>query len=375
MKKIFYPIAVLIFSLGIFAAPHFASAARVYAVSAEQTISVGQTIVVEWYLDTEGVPVNVVNGSILFSSGTLSLANITAADSAVSLWVTQPALTAPGVVSFSGGIPAGIEGSAIPLLRTTFLSIKTGTAALALGTESEVLENDGHATPETLTFVPVQFSILPSGTLPVQVTSSTDPDQTKWYKSPDVAIRFTPKEGDAYSYSFSSNPEMIPGDAAIQTDGTANFKNLPDGIYTFKLNSKTGSGSWQEAGIYRVQIDTTPPEAFTPVVSSDPTIFGGKKFVSFSTTDKASGLAYYSERSGWFGIYTNVSTPYEFRRPFLGSVMRIKATDYAGNSRVEKIKVTPYVPTFLFVILLAAIIIGGSILLRRRSYLKHEKKS
>ena len=359
--------------LGIFAAPHFASAARLYAVSAEQTVTAGQTVVIEWYLDTQNVPVNVVSGSIDFTSDTLALENITAADSAVSLWVVQPSLTAPGVISFSGGIPTGISGTSVPLLRTTFLASKTGTAALALGTDSQVLDNDGHATPETVSFTPVQFSILPAGTLPVQVTSSTNPNQTLWYSSPNVSIHFVAKAGDSYSYSFSSNPEIIPGDAVMTTDGTADFKDLPDGIYTFKLNSKTGDSAWQEAGIYRVQIDSTPPEPFVPVVSTDPTIFDGAPFVSFSTTDKASGLAYYAERAGLFGVYATVTTPYEFHRPLVGSVMRIKAVDYAGNVRMETIRVRPYIPTFVFVILLLAIIIGGSILLRRRSYLKHEK--
>ena len=95
MKKKTIAILFSLMTLGVFAAPRPADAARLYAVSAEQTVSVGQTVVVEWYLDTQDVPLNVISGSIDFTSDTLGLVSVTGADSAVSLWVTQPALTAP----------------------------------------------------------------------------------------------------------------------------------------------------------------------------------------------------------------------------------------------------------------------------------------
>ena len=375
MKKKTIAILFSLMTLGVFAAPRPADAARLYAVSAEQTVSVGQTVVVEWYLDTQDVPLNVISGSIDFTSDTLGLVSVTGADSAVSLWVTQPALTAPGVISFSGGIPAGISGAAVPFLRTTFRSIKTGTAALALGSDASAYASDGHATEEALTFQPLQFSIFPQGTLPVAVVSPTNPNQSLWYSDPNVVIRFAPKAGDAYSYSFSTNPEIIPSNAPMDTNGEADFHTLPDGIYTFKLNSKTGAGNWQEAGVYQVQIDGTPPEAFAPVVSSDPEIFAGKKFVSFSTTDKVSGLSYYEEKAGWFGWYKEVTTPYAFSRPLVGDTLSIRAVDHAGNARVETVQVKAYLPSWLFVILLLVCIIVCSILVRRKRAWLSEKIS
>ena len=157
MKKNLF---LFLFFVGMCVLPQQTHAAKLYAVSASQTISVGQDVVVDWYVDTENIPINVVSGDIRFTSDTLQLSSITPAGSPINLWITSPSLSSPGIISFSGGIPSGITGAKILLMRTAFTGIKTGVAAFAIGNDSITLENNGFATKDPLLFTPIQFPII-----------------------------------------------------------------------------------------------------------------------------------------------------------------------------------------------------------------------
>lgn len=95
----------------------------------------------------------------------------------------------------------------------------------------------------------------------------------------------------------------------------------------------------------RIIIDNTPPEPFTPVLSRDPSVAGGKYFVSFSAIDKDSGISHYEAREeyvifpyfgAWF--FTNwekTETPYILKLQDWWSRIYIRAYDLYGNYREE----------------------------------------
>ena len=84
-------------------------------------------------------------------------------------------------------------------------------------------------------------------------------------------------------------------------------------------------------------IDKELPESFTPLVSTDPALFGGNNFVVFSTQDKLSGIKEYQVKEGFWGTYTAAQSPYELHYQRLDRTIYIKAVDKQGNERIETV--------------------------------------
>jgi hypothetical protein len=86
------------------------------------------------------------------------------------------------------------------------------------------------------------------------------------------------------------------------------------------------------------------PESFTPVISQDPNIYGGKYFLAFSTTDKGSGIDHYEVlevSAGGSGDSWQVATsPYLLQDQALESTIYVRAVDHAGNFIVVEVPAT-----------------------------------
>lgn len=96
-------------------------------------------------------------------------------------------------------------------------------------------------------------------------------------------------------------------------------------------NPKT---SVQDASATRTKSDFVAPQGFTPLIGSDPTLFKGKYFISFLSTDSGSGIDHYEIKEG-DNHYTIARSPYLLSDQTLHSVIHIKAFDAAGNVREE----------------------------------------
>ena len=99
--------------------------------------------------------------------------------------------------------------------------------------------------------------------------------------------------------------------------------------YTFSV-SQRGSGLTESLS------DTISPEAFTPIVSSSPDLFDGAYALFFSTTDKGTGVSHYEVSEG-NGAWIRTESPYLLKDQTLRIRIRVKATDLAGNYRIETI--------------------------------------
>lgn len=358
MRKFSILISVIFYGLMF---GQIAQASVLYAGSAQQTVSVGQSFVVDWFLDTQGQSVNAIKLDVQFSDQTLAVTSAEPGNSLVSLWVQQPTVHG-NMVSLEGGIPGGARSNNLPVFRTTFAAKAVGTATISLLPSSEVLLNDGQGTKDNLSFSQLTFVIAPAGTNTL-VSSASHPDQTKWYTSHNVSLQLTTAASKEYSYSFSSNAEIIPDNAATSVPSQLTFNNLPDGVYYFKLNEKSGENTWQEAAVFRVQIDSTPPQDFSPVISSDASLFGGQPFVSFNAVDKTSGIDHYEIKNGAFGKFVMVQSPWQIHRALVGSKIIIRAFDKAGNMREVSIIYAGYLSVSAFYVLLALLIFIVVILL------------
>ncbi|HVU06836.1 MAG TPA: hypothetical protein VHC46_09615 [Thermodesulfobacteriota bacterium] len=86
--------------------------------------------------------------------------------------------------------------------------------------------------------------------------------------------------------------------------------------------------------------DAVSPEGFAPVVASSKDLFDGKAFVSFSATDKNTGIDHYEYAVSRFfapkpSAYMVVTSPLELDQASYSKRIFIKAVDKAGNVRIS----------------------------------------
>ncbi|MBP9758346.1 hypothetical protein KBD45_01515 [Candidatus Dojkabacteria bacterium] len=118
-----------------------------------------------------------------------------------------------------------------------------------------------------------------------------------------------------------------------------------------KLLRNDGSGSEADVNINDFQIliteihneapkrvavleDTEPPESFRPEVMVNENVYGGKKFLVFSTLDKISGIDRYEVKEGDEDFIITES-PYLLKNQILNKNIEVKVIDKAGNERTE----------------------------------------
>ena len=352
--------------------PNISRAVTLYAGAANQVVYEGQSFVMDWYLDSQDDAINTVDLKLKFNPDQLQVLSTSTGSSAINVWVKPPEYSnEKGTIEVVGGMAGGIKSDKIKLLSVTFNPIKTGSTQISMDENSKVLLSDGMGDPAKLVFSQIGFPINSADARPVNIHSDTNPDQATWYRSDKVIIKFDAKPDEAYSYSFSSNTEISPDDKPDEIRPEYVFENLNDGVYYFKLNSKKGTQAWQEAGVYRAQIDRTPPQAFRPALSSDPGISGGRPFVSFSAMDKESGISYYEVRFGKLGHWVKTSdTTLFLPGVILGDSIEIKAVDGAGNYSIQKVS-TKYQTGFNKWLILAIIIIAIGMLFAAFKWYKH----
>ncbi|HEV8601447.1 MAG TPA: hypothetical protein VGQ87_02500 [Patescibacteria group bacterium] len=333
-----------------------AKAAVLYAGSATQQLTTGQSFVLDWFLDTDGEQLNALDLKIKFSDN-LEAQELSDGNSLVSVWLKYPHLAANGLIELAGGVPNGFNGKNAPIFRSTFLAKQSGEARIDVLSSSKVYENDGKGTAASLKFSPIIFEIGKAQTNAILISSPTHPSQDAWYQRKSVKIVFPLKAGLDYSYSFSSNLEIVPDEQKDEWSGEKTFENLPDGIYYFRLNQKQGPSAWQEAGVFRVQIDTAPPEPFEPTIESNINVLEGASLFGFSTVDKVSGISHYDVRIGLLDRFAETKSPIKLKKPLVGDNIQVRAYDYAGNVRAASVVYPGIISVRMFSILLGIIAI------------------
>jgi len=94
---------------------------------------------------------------------------------------------------------------------------------------------------------------------------------------------------------------------------------------------ETPKREWGEV----VEKDKVPPEAFGIEVRQDPSVFEGKYFLIFSTTDKQTGVDYYEVQEG-DREWKRTESPYLLEDQSLTSIIRVRAVDEARNTIIAE---------------------------------------
>lgn len=324
--------------------------------------SVNDKINVTIVVNTEGQAINAVDGIIGFDPSVLQVTGISKSNSIVNLWVQEPSYSnSVGNITFGGvALNPGYSGSGGRVLTISLKAKKIGQGALNFTTAS-ILANDGSGTNVLDAMNGALFNIdsnqLPqtnSAPAPLlntnsngapKITSSTHPDQSKWYPNNNPELSWILPEGiDNVSYLLNEKPSSNPGSTPDGLKNSINFTSVDGGIWYFHIKFR-GSGKWGPIAHYKIQINTTPPiiEITRDIDQNDPA--NPQVAIVFKSANNLSGVEFYQMRIGegdWFGIDRLLEgQPYKLPMAQISGFrdISLRATDFAGNSTIIKFDV------------------------------------
>jgi len=330
-----------------------------YALSpAGGTYNVGKTFTIKVMVDSAGEEVNTGDATIAYDKSKLTAVRVSKDGSPFNLWVTEPAVDAvAGTITFAGGGTAPISGT--KAIATISFKAKADGSADVSFSKASLLAGAGQnvltgSTGATYTLTPAdEAPTTPTPTTPTHkvnipppdaptIKSSTHPDTSAWYSVADAKFSWDIPYGVlGLKLAFDDDPKGEPTELHEPPIGDWTKNGIKDGIWYFHL-VYTNRGGWGSSTTYRVQVDTTPPEAFTP------TAIGGDLTaqVRFEVTDALSGVAVY--RIGMDGGTTRDVQPTELSNGgyTLSNIdpgdhsITVIAVDAAGNEREETTTVT-----------------------------------
>ena len=324
-----------------------AKAATLSASPSAGTFEVGSTFDVSVFLNTEGETINAIEISLSFPVDKLQLVSPSAGQSIIDIWTAPPDFdNQTGRINFQGGIPGGIKADKGLVTKLTFRARAVGNATIRFLDSSKTLLHDGKGTDVLRNTVNGIYSlVLPPPAGPI-VSSSTHPDPSVWYTSPNVILRWTPEleSVDGYSYVLNGDPTDHPDEIAEGNKDSVLYNNVSDGIHVFHIKTLK-DGKWGGLSHFTIQIDATPPAEFPiEIIPSDRTV-RKQPVVQFATTDNYSGLDHYElkviplQGSMEVGatnqpLFIEVQSPYVLFELDLGTYdVIVRAYDKAGNYR------------------------------------------
>lgn len=263
-------------------------AASLYLDSGTTSLRQGDTIMLAVRLKVDERASECINTAsvVLRYPSELEPIDTSVGESILNLWLSQPAIdTKDRLITFAGGITNGYCGR---------------------------VEGDPKLTNK---LAEISFRY------PYTVQETTEARQ--------VAVNFIEDETVVLLNSDQGEP------AELTLSGT--FLTLEAG-----KNTEVANDEW----LQRVSDDDIPPEKFSLTLVDDGEVYGGKIYITFSTTDKQTGLSHYEimeEPISKFGSFSWGETgqpwitvpsdtiSYILKDQTLNSIIRVKAIDKAGN--------------------------------------------
>ena len=265
-----------------------------------------QTFIVELRIDTENECINTVSAELGFSQDVLEVIDFSQGNSILSLWLKPPEINSNlGLVSFIGGIPGGYCGK------------------------------------------------LPG-----------DPGLSNLLGKIIFKVKEKPSGGQTSAES-EAKVEFLDSSQVLLNDGFGTPTKLTVEELTLKILPKTAEtpeNEWQA----ELEKDNIPPEDFKIEINKDYSIFEGKYFIIFSTTDKQTGIDHYEVQeiaSKWMlksAKFEKAASPYLLKDQSLQSIIKVKAVDKAGNERItEYLPLKKLFPYWIIISILLILIGSG----------------
>ncbi|MDD5547412.1 MAG: cohesin domain-containing protein [Candidatus Pacebacteria bacterium] len=366
MRKSFYTfLAVFLFSFfAVFAGQASASSASLYFSPSAKTVSVGDSFSIAVYVSSLDQPINAASGVISFPQDKVQVSSISKTGSIFSLWAQEPVFSNDdGTINFEGVVlNPGFSGSAGKVITINFKAKTIGSDSISFSSGS-VLANDGKgtniledlgsadlnikaiisapATEETLTTQQEEQVIISTAesipSAPI-ISSSTHPDQNKWYSqnNPVFSWEIT-SDITSVKIKYDKKPSSLPTILYKTPISEKQLNDISDGIWYFhaQLCNKYGCGKTSH---YRFKIDTEKPKPLLIEFIDGLETTNPKPTVVFNTTDDLSGIDYYQIKIGEGSPFilsassTVKSNPFTLPLQDLGQhIILVEAFDEAGN--------------------------------------------
>lgn len=338
------------------------------------SVTQGETVTVNVLVGSSDQAMNAASGIVAFPSDKLEVLSVSKAGSVATLWVQEPSFSnSVGTVSFEGVVlNPGFTGASGKIVTITFRGKSEGVAKLSFSSGS-VLANDGQGTEiltgssgATLTVQKASSASSPakkestpassssprsetpskSESASITITSSTHPDQAKWYRDNSPEFSWTlPKGALEVRTIVSESPRTTPSIRYAPPISEKAVTDLPDGTFYFLLQVRTSAG-WGPIAKFQVNIDKTPPEKFRIKFPHGVSGLKPQPVILFDTVDKISGIDHYEVKVGDGGpkrtLASADSNPYVLPKLEPGSyTVAVAAFDRADNvtSAEEKFEI------------------------------------
>ncbi|MDP2671097.1 MAG: hypothetical protein Q8P13_01390 [bacterium] len=330
-KLLFIVLINLPTTIFLLAAPVQAASASLFLSPSSGTQNVGNKFSVLIYVSTSQAS-NTYD--VYLGVSNLTVTGLSVGGSICILYPSPPSYS-PTSAHFQCGLPTpGFKGSVGYIGAITVKGNSPGIAKVFVGSNSKVLANDGAGTNILGSRGTATFTIQPPPTAAPQITSSTHPNQDRWYKEKTAKLSWS-GSGTQFSYSLDHKSSTTPDQVSEGSGKEKTYEGLADGVWYFHVRVK-GSSQWSGTTHYRLQIDSTPPRAFSP--EADPKKDAETRpIIAFSTTDATSGVDHYELRLD-AGDWIKVKNPYKIPSIASGAhTVFVKALDQAGNERTGSV--------------------------------------
>ena len=289
---------ILIFSLFFFLSSFGrADAATLYLQPSQTQVSVGNIVSLQVLVNTSGQTINNAESIIQYPTDLLEIISLDKT-SIFSLWVEEPNFSnTTGQISFNGGVPnPGYQGSGGKIVSIVFRAKKAGTASVTF-LNSAVRANDGLGTDiltaksgSEIRIIQEPVEIEPVTGMAMNITSSSHPDQNKWYNERNIKLSWSlPSGASAVKTSISASPTSLPTVYYKDPITTKEIPDFEDGIWYFHANYLKG-GAWSTPEHFRIKIDATNPTDLVAKAQKDDT---GSVVIHLKASDALSGIDYF----------------------------------------------------------------------------------
>ncbi len=117
--------------------------------------------------------------------------------------------------------------------------------------------------------------------------------------------------------------------------------------------------------------DSIAPQFVSAEVGQDPSLFEGRKYLTFFATDDKSGVSSYQVKEGWFSRYHDADRYYVLVDQEQGTTLWVRATDADGNTVTKKIPSAH--PMNVWKVIVGGILIVLALMLMYRSHKKKKR--
>lgn len=181
---------IIISIVFIFCVTHTAYASTLSVNTNKTDVKTGGLFTVNVMLDSTNVPINTIEGDLVYDNSMLTPERINIGNSFISFWPDQPTVTNSGVIHFSGIVPGGVMVAKAEVFSVTFRANFTGTTNINISNASLYI-NDGQGTKDNTTVKNQNITIVqgPAGFQEVlDFKDNRAPEIFKITRTKDIAI-------------------------------------------------------------------------------------------------------------------------------------------------------------------------------------------